>query len=183
MRRRRDELCNLLAKSGQFSAAEINDLANRVSEVSPERLRELQQILNIPIEAFLTGYGSSGPLRHTASVDPKTEEPHSFGMDEAPNRSEVAAQIAAAEARTDTKFAELRGDLQVISQAVAEVRVGQRATHALVIGPAIAAVAAIISEPSFGATWFGLGINTSDIAQKAADQAVREFVAKVPLNH
>src|SRR5205085_2383505 len=94
----------------------------------------------------------------------------------------VEAQIAAAEARTDTKFGELRGDLRVISQSVAEVRAGQRATHALVIGSAIAAVAVIVATLGFGATWFGLGINASDIANKAADRALREFVAKAPLN-
>ena len=103
-------------------------------------------------------------------------------MDETPSRGEVEAQIAAAEARTDTKFAELRGDLRVILQTMAEMRSGQRATQALVVGSAFAAVAVIIAALSFGATWFGLGINASDIASKAADRALREFVAKTPLN-
>jgi hypothetical protein len=97
-------------------------------------------------------------------------------MDETLSRGEVEAQIAAAEARTDTKFAELRGDLRVISQTMTEIRGGQRATHALVVGSALAAVA-------FGATWFGLGINASEVASKAADQALHEFVVKAPLNH
>ena len=103
-------------------------------------------------------------------------------MDDTPSRNEIAAQIAVAEARTDTKFAELRGDLRVISQTMAEVRAGQRATQVLVVGSAIAAVAVIIAALSFGATWFGLGINASDVASRAAHQALQEFVAKLPLN-
>jgi len=103
-------------------------------------------------------------------------------MDDTPSRNEIAAQIAVAEARTDTKFAELRGDLRVISQTMAEVRAGQRATQVLVVGSAIAAAAVIIAALSFGATWFGLGINASDVASRAANQALQEFVAKLPLN-
>ena len=61
-------------------------------------------------------------------------------MDDPISRAEVAAQIAAAEARTDTKFAELHGDVRAISQSIraltqliAEVRASLRATQALVV--------------------------------------------------
>ena len=180
-----DELRNFLVGTGRFTQAEIDEFVERAESLEREGRQALLGFQPGSIDPPRPGFrwlGRLGVGTGRLAIDPKPYEPHSSDMDETPSRSEVEAQIAAAEARTDTKFAELRGDLRVISQTMAEVRAGQRATQVLVVGSAIAAVAVIIAALSFGATWFGLGINASDIAHKAADQALREFVAKAPLN-
>lgn len=76
--------------------------------------------------------------------------------------SEIDAKIAAAEARTDTKFAEMMGELRVIESST-------RGTKATVIGTGIAAVALVVAIFTWGSQMFGVGMD----AQSVADQAAR----------
>jgi hypothetical protein len=127
---------------------------------------------------------------------PTPSDSHTSEMSDSdsPTRSEIDAKIAASEARTDTKFAELLGEIKVTNAGIvglrsefSDMRGYARSSHHTTIGTIVATglgiVAIVIALLTYGATWFGLGINAHDVARQAADQALREFVAKAPLNH
>jgi hypothetical protein len=92
----------------------------------------------------------------------------------------VDAKIAAAEARTDTKFAELRGDLQ------------RFATKQTVWGAAGTIVAIILAVLAFGGDRFDAGVSSSALiasyteAQSkrdaAQDQKFDEILRRLPSN-
>jgi hypothetical protein len=73
----------------------------------------------------------------------------------------VDAKIAAAEARTDTKFAELVGELRVIERSTN----GIKATTVLTGISVVAVVAAILS---WGTAMFGTGMDAQTVADRAA---------------
>lgn len=75
--------------------------------------------------------------------------------------SEVDAKIAAAEARTDTKFAQLMGELRVIEGAT-------RGIKTTVVGTGIAAVALVVAIFTWGSQMFGVGMDAQSIADQAA---------------
>jgi hypothetical protein len=109
-------------------------------------------------------------------------------MSDSPTRDEIAAQIAASEARAAASIADVRGDMRegfanIRTEFAAlrgEMREGfartderlgavERSTAgikttiiATVIPTAIAAVAVIIAILAYGQAWFGIGINSRD---------------------
>lgn len=80
--------------------------------------------------------------------------------------SEVDAKIAAAEARTDTKFAQVLGRLDGIDKATS----GLKAT---IIITAIAAIGVVFGAMAFGASQFGNGVMVTSAAVQDAAEAKR----------
>jgi hypothetical protein len=90
--------------------------------------------------------------------------------------SEVDAKIAAAEARTDTKFAEMMGELKLISYTT-------RGLKTTIITTGIATViglgALTIGVMAYGGQMFGLGLDTDEIVQRAAEAAGKQSAAEL----
>lgn len=86
--------------------------------------------------------------------------------------SAVDAKIAAAEARSDTKFAELLGELKLINVRLDHVERTTGGMRSTVIGTGIGVVAVVIAVMAYGAQWFGVGMD----AQAVADNAARSVV-------
>ena len=85
----------------------------------------------------------------------------------------VDAHIAAAEARTDTKFEKLLGELKLIGQRMEHVEKttsGLRLNTWLAAATAVAIVAAIIA---WGSSMFGVGMNVETAANKAAGNVMQ----------
>lgn len=75
------------------------------------------------------------------------------------------AKIAAAEARTDTKFTEVLGELKRIETATS-------GTKTTVIATGIAAVALVVAIFGWGSQMFGTGLNAQSVAIQAANAAI-----------
>ena len=90
-------------------------------------------------------------------------------------RTEIAAQVEASEARTDTKFAGLNAQLDALSEKLDGVRGGIWAIAALVL----ASLGVIIAVMAYGGQWFGLGLQSKDVLSQAAKdgavQALSEY--------
>ena len=85
---------------------------------------------------------------------------------------EIDAKIAAAEAPTDTKFAELRIELRGISVSLAAIE-GIKSTVVLTGITSVLAIGAIvIGILAFGNDRFGAGMDASALANQAASRAV-----------
>lgn len=109
-------------------------------KVSLEFLRrQLQGLKDLP-ERGLKGGGGGGT---------------SQGMDV------VDAKIAAAEARTDTKFAEVVGELRLIERSTS----GLKAT---IIVTGISVVALVAAILGWGTSMFGTGMDAQTVADRAA---------------
>ncbi|MDP9838851.1 hypothetical protein J2T09_003623 [Neorhizobium huautlense] len=89
--------------------------------------------------------------------------------------SEVDAKIGAAEARTDTKFAELLGELRLMNQRLDHVEKSTSGMRSTVIGTGIGVLAVAIAVMAYGAQWFDLGMD----AQQVSDRAVSAAIEKV----
>lgn len=83
----------------------------------------------------------------------------------------VDAKIAAAEARTDTKFAELIGELKAIETSTAGIK-----TTVVVTG--IAAVALVVAIFGWGSQMFGVGMNTQSISDQSAKNVLEQAQPK-----
>lgn len=98
-----------------------------------------------------------------------------------PPMDPVDAKIAAAEARTDTKFATLKGQLDLISakldsinEKATDARSEARTTRRTVVGTGLSLAALIMALVGFGGNMFGLGSRVDDIARVEAQKAVKE---------
>lgn len=87
----------------------------------------------------------------------------------------VDAKIAAAEARTDTKFAELRGDLKAISASTSGLKATVITT---VVGTGIAVLAVTIAVIAYGGQMFGSGLDASTAAREAAAEVEQRYAAE-----
>jgi hypothetical protein len=98
---------------------------------------------------------------------------------------EIDAKIAAAEARTDTKFAQVQGTLSMIARDLARLSEDNRATRTTVRNTGWALAGLIIAVAAMGITVFGImgdrfiaGMSASEIADRAAERAMlRSFEA------
>jgi hypothetical protein len=91
--------------------------------------------------------------------------PTSTGMDA------VEAKIAAAEARTDTKFAQVLGELRAIEKSTAGIK-----TTVVVTG--IAAVALVVAIFGWGNQMFGTGMDVQSISDHSAKNALQQVQPK-----
>ncbi|WP_181181354.1 hypothetical protein, partial [Mesorhizobium sp. B1-1-5] len=82
----------------------------------------------------------------------------------------IDAKIAAAEARTDTKFAEVMGELRAIDKSTS----GLKTT---VVGTGIAALAIVIAILAWGSQVFSVGMDAQSIASIAVDAVAPKFDA------
>jgi hypothetical protein len=98
-----------------------------------------------------------------------------------PTREEIKAEFAAAEARTDAKFAqligrievsnaELKGEFKALGARLDGVVDATRGTKATTIATGIAAVALIVAVLAFGQQWFGFGLNARDLVHSVASE-------------
>lgn len=85
----------------------------------------------------------------------------------------VDAKIAAAEARTDTKFTEVLAELKLINQRMDHVEKSTTGLRSNIWGAALAAVGLSVGALAYGGQMFGIGMQASDVAGKAAIDATR----------
>lgn len=95
--------------------------------------------------------------------------------------SEIDAKIAAAEARTDTKFAEMMGELRLINQKLEHVEKSTAGIRLNIWLAAATAVGLVVAVFSWGTSMFGVGMDAQTVADKSAsivfDKAQSEFQA------
>ncbi|MBZ5758351.1 MULTISPECIES: hypothetical protein [Rhizobium] len=84
--------------------------------------------------------------------------------------SEVDAKIAAAEARTDTKFAELLGELKLINAKMGHLETTTNGTKMTVIVTAIAALGLTVAIMAYGGQWFSVGMDAQKVSQDAVEK-------------
>ena len=75
----------------------------------------------------------------------------------------IDAKVAAAEARTDTKFAEVLGELKAIKASTSGLK-----TTVILTG--IGAIAVVVAIIAYGGSMFGTGLSVDTIAQHAAER-------------
>jgi hypothetical protein len=108
--------------------------------------------------------------------------------DDPVTRSEITAHLGAVEARTDAKFAQLLGKIDV-SAAELKGEIGKVATRldgversttgvkTTIVVTAVAVVAVIVGILSFGQQWFGIGLSTRDIVHATVTELHQQEVA------
>lgn len=84
----------------------------------------------------------------------------------------VDAKIAAAEARTDTKFAEVVGELRLIERSTS----GLKAT---IIVTGISVVALVAAILGWGTSMFGTGMDAQTVADRAATSVEQRLSAQL----
>lgn len=103
------------------------------------------------------------------------------GSESLTGMSEVDAKIAAAEARTDTKFAEMMGELRLIrsdfSTRLDHVEKSTSGIKTTVVSTGIvtgiAVIGLVVGIATWGSQMFGVGMDADSIARQAA-QSVRQ---------
>jgi hypothetical protein len=102
----------------------------------------------------------------SGNSEPPQDEPISSGVSMATQAELTEAQIAAAEARTDTKIVRLEGKLDIVLSKLDEVREDGRATRAnmWVIGVSLALL--IIGVVAAAPVIFDLGMKTREAISK-----------------
>jgi hypothetical protein len=112
-------------------------------------------------------------------------------MAEPPSREEIDAKLAATEARAETRFAqligevrtgfaELRGELQANNALLSEEKAGRRVTNSLVVGSALTIAALVVAIFALGDAWFNNGVIVRDAAHNAATEAVEQYRRNEP---
>ncbi|UXS31356.1 hypothetical protein FY152_04305 [Agrobacterium tumefaciens] len=102
----------------------------------------------------------------------------------------VDAKIAASEARTDTKFAQLMGELStmraeingrldVLGTRVGHVETSTAGMKTTVIVTAIAALGLTVAVMAYGSQWFGLGMDAQQVADRAAQTSMQNLQPQV----
>lgn len=88
--------------------------------------------------------------------------------------SEVDAKIAAAEARTDTKFAEMMGELRLINQKLEHVEKSTAGIRLNIWLAAATAVGLVVAVFSWGTSMFGVGMDAQTVADKSASIVIEK---------
>lgn len=104
------------------------------------------------------------------------QAPHGTSME---HMETVDAKITAAEARTDTKFAELLGELKLMNQRLDHVERSTSGMKSTVIGTGIGVVAIVIAVMAYGAQWFGLGMDAQQVSERAVSAAVDKIQPQI----
>ena len=140
------------------------------------RIEQLRDDRLIPFEAFRQASEYAQKL-----LDPLRQAPEDAMSEPGPPSSETELRVQLAEARTDTKFAEMLGEVRIGFAKMdgrfgeIEARMGglERSTSgikATVIGTGIAVVALVIAVMTYGQTWFGIGVSTRDVVKAAVTE-------------
>lgn len=102
----------------------------------------------------------------------------------------VDAKIAAAEARTDTKFAQLMGELATmraeingrldgLGTKVQHVENSTAGIKTTVIVTAIAALGLTVAVMAYGSQWFGLGMDAQQVADRSAQTSAQNLQPQI----
>ncbi len=146
----------------------------RASSVNPKRGKlsgwtdfptEFQS-LNIPLP-ISADVGTDRTPKNDLQSDPSSAK--SISM------SEVDAKIAAAEARTDTKFAEMMGELRLINQKLEHVEKSTSGIRLNIWLAAATAVGLVVAVFSWGTSMFGVGMDAQSIADQSAKNALTQI--------
>lgn len=140
------------------------------------------------IDDMLAGYaqadvsGEPIPKRFATLSNPTTRSIFDGVSDL--TREEIDTKFQLAESRTETRFVELNGKLDRLSEVAVESRDAARNTKATVvvtaIGSVLAILAVMIAVLAFGSQWFGLGLDASAAAQQGAERALATYTAAHP---
>lgn len=105
-------------------------------------------------------------------VDPPPLQPGGPGGTSGGMSDLMDAKIAAAEARTDTKFAQVLARLDHLPTT--------GAIWAAAATTIISIVGIMLAIMAFGSSWFGLGMDASAAAQAGADRALAAYISTHP---
>jgi hypothetical protein len=97
-------------------------------------------------------------------------------MADHPTHVELDAKLAAAEARSDVKFAqligkietsnaELKGEFKAVATRLEGLEKSTSGVKATIIGAALGTIAIVIGILTFGQQWFGIGMTARDIVR------------------
>lgn len=122
----------------------------------------------------VTAIGSHGRFGPSAGLSVSTPLNHGGGGGTSGSMETVDAKIAAAEARTDTKFAELRGDLQ---------KFATKGTVWGAVGSAVAAILGVLlALMAFGGDRFDAGLGQADVRQAQLERDAKQDADVVGMN-
>lgn len=93
--------------------------------------------------------------------------------------TEVDAKIAAAEARTDTKFAELLGEMRLLNQRLSHIEALTGGLRANIWVAAATAVGLAIAAMAYGGQMFGIGVDSSALVDRAVQEASTEIRPRI----
>lgn len=97
-------------------------------------------------------------------------EPHAISL----SMSEVDAKISAAEARTDTKFAEMMGELRLINQRLDHVEKSTSGIRLNIWLAAATAVGLVVAVFGWGTSMYGIGMDAQSVADQSAKNVVEQ---------
>ena len=106
-------------------------------------------------------------------------------MTEPPTREEITAQLAAVEARGDTKlervlgemrtgFATIDGKFAALNTRLDGLNRSTSGTKTTVILTGIAIAGVIVAILAYGQAWFGLGMSTRDTVKSAISEYIQQ---------
>ena len=109
-------------------------------------------------------------------------------MSDPPSRDEIAARLEAAEARSDTKVAQLLGEIKAgfasldgkvdgLKDRIDGVERTTSGLKATVILTGLGAVALVVGVLAYGQTWFGIGVTTRDVVKSAVSEYLQQQMA------
>jgi len=130
----------------------------------------------ISLEGNLYQARGSGPLSSSellSEIQAIARQPTSHKAMAEMTREEFESKLEAAAAKTDTKFAEMLGEIRLISSDI-KGEIGKVSTRldsverstggvkATIILTAIAGLAIVVGILGYGQQWFGIGLSTRD---------------------
>ncbi len=165
-------------------------------------LSEERQARSIPaaiggLSGGATGIQSIPPVEYSAQINAPNVEAEKGETVMATEGELRAAELAAAEARTDTKIARLEGKIDTLAATViarfdalshevdrgrSETRDSRLILFAAIIGAAIALGAVIVGMATYGDALFGRGMNVRDVVQAVVkeQQQAQERAPQAP---
>lgn len=91
----------------------------------------------------------------------------------------VDAKIAASEARTDTKFAELLGEMRLMNQRLDHVETQTSGLRLNVWLASATAVALVVAIFGWGTSMFGVGMDAQQVSDRAVSSAIQRIQPQV----
>lgn len=100
-------------------------------------------------------------------------------------------RIQLSEARTDTKFAEMLGEMRTgfagingrldhLEKTGVDVKATVSNVKTTVIGTGIGVLALTLAALSYGQAWFGIGVSTRDVVKSAVTEYVQQHPNPLP---
>jgi hypothetical protein len=155
-----------------------SNIGQSASVIFPEQFNR-QAAANNPMATP----ASSGQAAATM-LDPFSLEPKGSAMSDL-TREEIQAQIAASEARGDTRVARLEGKidtavatlsgkLDALSDKISADHAYHRGTRWIIIGLALALAALVVTMATYGDAMFGRGMDVRDVVQSTIKETLAQ---------